>query len=231
MPHRFRDRREAGQLLAERLAGLELEQPLVLGLPRGGVPVAAEVARLLGAPLDVLVVRKLGVPWHPELGMGAVGEEGVSILNDDVVTSTHVTEADIAAATARERAEVDTRVTEYRQGLGPLAVAGRVVVIVDDGLATGGTAKAAIQVARARGARRVVLAIPVAPFDALAELGGVADDLVCLSAPVDFQAVGAWYDDFRQTSTEEVVALLGEAERRVASHRPPGTDGLPSPGW
>src|SRR5713226_5068289 len=157
----FRDRREAGQRLAELLASLRALSPLVLGLPRGGVPVAFEVARTLDAPLDILVVRKLGVPFQPELGMGAVGEDGVRVLNAEVVREAGVTDAQLAAIEARERAEVDQRAARLRGGRPAIPLTGRTVIIVDDGLATGATARAAIRVARARGAAQVVLAVPV----------------------------------------------------------------------
>jgi putative phosphoribosyl transferase len=209
---RFRDRREAGRLLGQRL----LEEPeiggpgstVVAGLPRGGVPVAYEVAKALEAPLDVLVVRKLGVPWQPELGMGAVGEEGVVVLNPDIVRLAGISSDDLAAIERRERAEVDARAERFRRGRAAVALRDRTVVIVDDGLATGGTARAAIAVARARGASGVVLAVPVAPADVVALLGTEADAVVCLLAPSRFTAVGSWYRDFRQTTDSEVVDLL-----------------------
>jgi putative phosphoribosyl transferase len=204
----FRDRREAGRRLAERLSGLRASSPLVLGLPRGGVPVAFEVANVLGAPLDVLVVRKLGVPFQPELGMGAVGEDGVRVLNPDVLRQAGVTETQLAAVEARERAEVEERAVRLRRGRPAISLQGRTVVIVDDGLATGGTARAAVQVARARGADRVVLAVPVAPPDTVAALRRDADDVVAVETPEPFFAIGGWYADFSPTSDEEVVQLL-----------------------
>ena len=210
---RFRDRREAGRLLGRRLVddgGLvgEPGATVVLGLPRGGVPVAYEVAAALGAPLDVLVVRKLGVPWQPELGMGAVGEDDVVVVNRDIVRIAAVDEAALAAVEARERAEVTARAERFRRGRSPVPIAGRTAVVVDDGLATGGTARAALGVARARGAERVVLAVPVAPADSLPLLAADADAVVCLLSPSHFTAVGSWYRDFRQTTDEEVVELL-----------------------
>jgi predicted phosphoribosyltransferase len=216
MPNRFRDRREAGRRLAAAVGHLWAEHPVVLGLPRGGVPVAAEVASALGAPLDVLVIRKLGVPWHPELGMGAVGEDGVVVVNDDIVRSTRVSADEVAAVEARERAEVTSRAERFRRGREAVALAGRTVIVVDDGLATGGTARAAIAVARARGAARVVLAVPVAPPEAVQELAGVADEVVCLATPSGFSAVGTWYANFTQTTDDEVVDLLDRAARGVA---------------
>jgi putative phosphoribosyl transferase len=213
----FRDRREAGRRLAERLSGLRAASPLVLGLPRGGVPVAFEVAKALDAPLDILVVRKLGVPFQPELGMGAVGEDGVRVLNPDVLRQAHVTEAQLAEVEARERAEVEERATRLRQGRPAIPLAGRTVVISDDGLATGGTARAAVRVARARGAKRVVLAVPVAPPETVAALRADADDVVAVETPEPFFAIGGWYTDFSPTSDTEVVELLlaaaGDRER------------------
>ena len=207
----FRDRREAGRRLAERLSGLRASSPLVLGLPRGGVPVAFEVANALGAPLDVLVVRKLGVPFQPELGMGAVGEDGVRVLNPDVLRQAGVTEAQLAAVEARERAEVEERAVRLRRGRPAIPLQGRTVVIVDDGLATGGTARAAVQVARARGADRVILAVPVAPPDTVAALRRDADDVVAVETPEPFFAIGGWYADFSPTSDDEVVELLARS--------------------
>lgn len=207
----FRDRREAGQRLAERLSGLRDSSPLVLGLPRGGVPVAFEVANALGAPLDVLVVRKLGVPFQPELGMGAVGEDGVRVLNADVLRQARVTEAQLAEVEARERAAVEERAARLRRGRPAFPLQGRTVVIVDDGLATGGTARAAVRVARERGAERVVLAVPVAPAETVATLRRDADDVVAVETPEPFFAIGGWYRDFSATSDDEVVELLAVA--------------------
>ncbi len=197
--------------MAERLSGLRAASPLVLGLPRGGVPVAFEVANALGSPLDVLVVRKLGVPFQPELGMGAVGEDGVRVLNPDVLRQAGVTEAQLAAVEGRERAEVEERAVRLRRGRPAIPLQGRTVVIVDDGLATGGTARAAVQVARARGADRVILAVPVAPPDAVAALRRDADDVVAVETPEPFFAIGGWYADFSPTSDDEVVQLLARS--------------------
>jgi putative phosphoribosyl transferase len=216
----FRDRRDAGRRLAERLQHLRGESPVVLGLPRGGVPVAFEVAVALGAPLDVIVVRKLGVPFQPELGMGAVGEDGVMVLNDDVVRLARVGTDEIRRIEARERAEVERRATRFRAGRPRVDVTGRTVVVVDDGIATGGTARAALQVARAHGAGRVVLAVPVGAPDTLEAMRSEADEVVCLDAPYGFFAVGQWYDDFTQTTDEQVVALLADAKSMLASPDP-----------
>jgi putative phosphoribosyl transferase len=204
----FRDRREAGRRLAERLSGLQTSSPLILGLPRGGVPVAFEVADALGAPLDVLVVRKLGVPFQPELGMGAVGEDGVRVLNQDVLRQARVSDAQLAEVEARERAAVEERAKRLRRGRPAIPLAGRTVVIVDDGLATGGTARAAVRVARARGAERVVLAVPVAPPETVAALRADADDVIAVETPEPFFAIGGWYTDFSPTQDQEVVDLL-----------------------
>jgi len=213
----FRDRRDAGEQLAARLAYLEPEHPLVLGLPRGGVPVAALVAARLHAPLDILVVRKLGVPFQPELAMGAVGEEGARVLEPTVIRQAGITAEQIAVVEAKERAEIERRSARYRDGRAAVPLSGRVVVIVDDGIATGSTALAAIQVARHRGASRVVLAAPVAAAETARGLRSVVDELVCVATPEDFGAVGRFYRDFSQTSDDEVASLLATA--RAASKR------------
>lgn len=207
----FRDRRDAGARLAERLEHLRAESPVVLGLPRGGVPVAYEVATRLGAPLDVIVVRKLGVPFQPELGMGAVGEDGVIVLNDDVLRLARVRDDELARIEARERQEVERRARRFRGGRPRVDVTQRTAVIVDDGIATGGSARAALRVARAQGARRVVLAVPVGSPDTAAEMRQEADEVVCVETPFGFLAVGQAYANFTQTTDEEVVRLLAEA--------------------
>ena len=181
---------------------------MVLGLPRGGVVVAWEAARRLGAPLDVIVVRKLGVPWQPELAMGAIGEGGAMVLDRGVVASTGVGEAQIAAVKDRERAELASRVQRLRGGRPAAPIEGRTVIIVDDGIATGSTARVACQVARARGASHVVLAVPVAPAGIERAFAGLADEVVCLITPADFAAVGQFYRDFDQVSDDEVTRLL-----------------------
>jgi putative phosphoribosyl transferase len=207
----FQNRSDAGRRLAKELEPLASVHPLVLALPRGGVPVAAEVARSLGAPLDVIVVRKLGVPFQPELGFGAIGEGGIRILDRDLIRRAQLTGPDVANVEAKERRELDRRVHMYRGERPPPDVVGRTVVIVDDGLATGGTARAAVQVARAMGARQIVLAVPVAPPDTVRELEGEADRVICLVTPTPFFGVGQWYEDFTQTSDEEVAELLVRA--------------------
>jgi predicted phosphoribosyltransferase len=192
--------------------GAAAPDPVVLGLPRGGVPVAAEVAQVLGAPLDVLVVRKVGVPWQPEVAMGAVGEEGATVRNPEVVRAARVDEEAVRAGERRERAEVERRALLFRGGRPPVPLTGRTALIVDDGIATGATVRAACAIARARGAARVVVAVPVAAPDALAALRAgpepEADAVVSLAAPDDFMAVGMHYLDFRQTSDEEVIRIL-----------------------
>jgi putative phosphoribosyl transferase len=207
----FRDRRDAGARLAERLEHLRSETPVVLGLPRGGVPVAFEVASRLDAPLDVIVVRKLGVPVQPELGMGAVGEDGVIVLNDDVVRLARVSHDELARIEARERAEVQRRAEQFRGGRPRVDVTGRTAVIVDDGIATGGSARAALQVARAQGARRAVLAVPVGSPDTIAAMQAEADEVVCVETPYGFMAVGQAYANFTQTTDDEVIELLAAA--------------------
>ncbi len=206
---RFLDRADAGRQLAARLLAAHLgDDVVVVALPRGGVPVAAEVATVLDAPLDVLVVRKLGVPHQPELAMGALGEGGVCVLDPRVVRAAGVTEDEVAAVRRREAAALSERSRRLRGGRPLVPLTGRTAVVVDDGIATGATARAACQVARAEGARRVVLAAPIAAARAVAELGGVADAVVTVAQPEPFLAVGQGYRDFSQVGEEEVVALL-----------------------
>ncbi|KUH37113.1 MULTISPECIES: phosphoribosyltransferase family protein [Streptomyces] len=211
---RFTDRADAGRRLAAAVAAADPRDPVVLGLPRGGVPVAHRVAEALAAPLDVLVVRKLGVPSRPELGFGAIGEDGVRILNDAVVRAAAVGEHDRTRVEEAERAVLEARLRRYRRDRGGVPLRGRTAVLVDDGVATGSTALAACRVARAHGAARVVVAVPVAPREAVALLRREADEVVCLASPDGFGSVGQWYDDFTQTSDEEVAELL-------ALHGPP----------
>jgi putative phosphoribosyl transferase len=225
---RFRDRADAGRGLAERLRRCRLEEPIVVvGLPRGGVPVAAEVARALGAPLDVLVVRKLGCPWQPELAMGAIGEGDVIVLNPGLIAAAGLGAEAVREVVRRERVELERRVRRYRGGRPPAPVEGRTVVLVDDGLATGSTARAAIRVLRGRGARRVVLAVPVAPPHAVQELRELADEVVAVETPEPFLAIGQFYADFSQTSDEEVARLL------AAPGAAPALTGVPAddPAW
>ena len=212
----FIDRRDAGRRLAERLEDLRGRDVVILGLPRGGVPVAFEVARALGLPLDVIVVRKLGMPSQPELAMGAIGEGGVRILNQELRQWGDVTGGEIAAVERREQAELESRVTRLRAGRSRIPLKGRTAVIVDDGVATGSTARAACQVARAQGASQVVLAVPVAAAEAAESLCGIADEVVCLQIPDSFYAVGQWYEDFSQVPDEEVVGLLKRATQELS---------------
>jgi putative phosphoribosyl transferase len=209
---RYADRADAGRRLAECLLSYQGSDVLVLGLPRGGVPVAFEVAAVLKAPLDVLVVRKLGVPSQPELAFGAIGEGGVRVINDNVLWHVPVCEADIAEVEAAQRAELQRRVERYRGDRAPQPLAGRVVIIVDDGFATGSTARAACLVARAQGVAKLVLAAPIGSPDTIVELGSYADEVICPGAPRYFSAVGQGYDNFNQTSDEEVTTLLKCAE-------------------
>ena len=204
----FGDRVDAGRRLAERLRHLWGEDVVVLGLPRGGVPVAAEVARALGAPLDVIVVRKLGLPVQPELAMGAVGEGGTLVVNERVLTRGHVGEAEFAEVESRERTEVQRRALRWRGSRPRLPLAGRTALVVDDGIATGATVRAACGVAREQGAARVVLAAPVCSPDTAHALRAEVDELVCLETPRSFLAVGRYYADFRPVSDDEVAAVL-----------------------
>ena len=209
-PTKFQDRSQAGQLLGERLAHLTSERPIVLGLPRGGVPVAFEVAQALASPLDVLVVRKLGVPFHPELAFGAIGEDDAQVLNTQLVQQLGLSKDTIAEVARHEHAELIRRVKLYRGDRAALALTGRTVVIVDDGLATGATARVAVEVARARGAKRIIVAVPVSPREAVAELKTLADEVISIYVPTQFEAVGEWYEYFNQTTDDEVTSLLRE---------------------
>lgn len=207
----FVDRADAGRRLGARLRPLSGEDPVVLGLPRGGVPVAFEVARELKAPLDVIIVRKLGVPFHRELGFGAIGEGGVRVVHDAIVRMSRAGKEELAEVERGEEEELARQARRFRRGRERVAVGGRTVIVVDDGIATGATARAACRVARAQGAARVVLAVPVAPPDAVEALRQDADEVVCLSNPPEFSAVGQWYEDFSQTSDAEVVELLSRS--------------------
>jgi putative phosphoribosyl transferase len=214
----FADRAEAGAVLAEEVAKLGLAEPLVLALPRGGVPVGAAIAKRLGAPLDVVLVRKLGAPREPELAIGAVADGAAPqiVLNDQLVAALGVSESYIEAEAARELSLIEARRRSYA-GLRPdIDPTGRAAIVADDGVATGMTMQAALRSVRRLGSGRVIAATPVASRDALAMLRGEADVVVCLSAPRRFLAVGAFYRSFKQVSEEEVVRLLGEAAARVA---------------
>ena len=221
---RFANRTEAGRLLAARLSGYAgRPDVLVLALPRGGVPVAHEIARSLAAPLDVLVVRKLGVPGHEELAMGAIATGGVRLLNQQAIATLGIPPEAVMEVDRREQAELQRRERSYRGTRPPLEVSGKTVILVDDGIATGSTMQAAIGSLRHRGVRRLVVAAPVAPASVVATLHHVADEVTCVLTPEDFGGVGWWYDDFSQTSDEEVHRLLDAA----ASHPFPT---IPVPG-
>lgn len=218
---RFRNRAQAGKLLAAGIGAngvdaLRRPDTIVLGLPRGGVPVAFAVAMALGLELDVLLVRKLGMPGQPEFAVGAIGSGGVQVLQPGVPGLMGVTQAQVDAIAARELAEISRRERLYRKERQEPALAGRDVILVDDGIATGSTMLAAVQVARSRGAARVIVAVPVAPPETLAALAPLVDELVCLAAPMNFRAVSQWYDSFDQTSDEEVQDLLEMAWRSQA---------------
>lgn len=207
----YRDRVEAGKALAGALGEFGGQQTIVAGLPRGGVPVAFEVARALGAPLDVYVVRKLGAPFQPELAMGAIASGGVLVRNEPVLAMIPDAEDSLERARQREQAVLAGRERRYRGSRPPLDPQGKTVIVVDDGIATGSTMKAAVRALKAAGAARVVVAVPVAPPDTCRELESLADEVVCLQAPRMFSAVGQWYEDFSQTTDEEVERLLAEA--------------------
>ena len=207
---RYQDRSEAGRLLAERLAQLGgTAGALVLALPRGGVVVGAEVATRLGVPLDIILVRKLGVPGHEELAMGAIASGGVRVLSEDVIGMLGISERDVAAVAAAEEDELERREHAYRGTRAPPEVGGRTVILVDDGLATGATMRAAAAVIAAQHPRRLTVAVPVAPAATCAALAAIADEVVCLMMPEPFRAVGEWYDDFAATTDDEVRRLLG----------------------
>lgn len=207
----FTDRTDAGRQLAARLRTMSLDRPVVLGLPRGGLPVAREVAAALQAPLDVVVVRKIGAPGHREYALGAIGEGDVEILDDDAVLRLGLDREQLRPVLDEERQELQRRVARYRRDRPGVDVAGRTVVLVDDGIATGRTARAAARVLRARDVARVVLAVPVASPRAVAALADAVDEVVALRTPPEFMAVGSWYVDFGQTSDEEVEEILATA--------------------
>jgi predicted phosphoribosyltransferase len=210
---RFRDRREAGRVLATRLQTYaNRPDVLVLALPRGGVPVGFEVAQALKAPLDIFLVRKLGVPGHEELAMGALASGGVRVLNEDVVRYLHIQEATIDAVAKEEQRELERRERLYRDGRAPLDVRGRTVILVDDGLATGSTMRAATLALRPQHPAAIVVAVPVAAEATCAEFRNEVDDVVCASTPEPFHAVGLWYADFTQTTDREVHELLASCQ-------------------
>jgi predicted phosphoribosyltransferase/alpha-beta hydrolase superfamily lysophospholipase len=226
----FGDRLDAGRRLAGRLEHLRGQGVVVLGLPRGGVPVAAQIAERLGAPLDVAVVRKLGVPHKPELGMGALGEGGVRVINDSVVRMARVTPGQLAEVEKEERAELERRARRYRGDRPRADIEGRTVVVVDDGIATGSTARAACRIVHDMGAARVVLAVPVAPQGWTDLLGDAAEEFVCLDTPEDFFGIGQFYADFSQTTDEEVLACIERSAAAARGRRTPPGDPAASAG-
>jgi predicted phosphoribosyltransferase len=218
MERAFADRTEAGLLLAEKLGEYaDRDDVIILGLPRGGVPVAYEVAKRLRAPLDVFVVRKLGVPGFEELAAGAIASGGVRVLNEDVVRAIPHAEEAIEAVTAKETAELERREQIYRAGRPAPDLSDRVAVLVDDGLATGATMRAAVKALRESGAAKIIVAVPVGPPDTCHEIEEQADETICLSTPAFFQAVGQYYEDFSQTSDEDVRELLARAAQQLSA--------------
>ncbi|WP_309085342.1 phosphoribosyltransferase [Chelativorans sp.] len=215
----FLNRREAGQRLAAELAHLKEEQPVVLALPRGGVPVGFEVAKALSAPLDLLMVRKLGAPGHSELGIGAVvdGSDPQLVLNDEAMEIIRPSSDYVREEMERQLAEIDRRRAAYFAEHDPTPVSGRTVILVDDGIATGGTVRVALKALRRSNAARIVLAVPVAPRDTLDALHDDADEVVCLATPPNFRAVGLHYENFSQTSDAEVIACLKAAREWLSS--------------
>jgi putative phosphoribosyl transferase len=210
----FRDRREAGRVLATRLDAYSGSRDvLVLALPRGGVPVGFEVARVLDAPLDVFVVRKLGVPGQEELAMGAIAAGGVGLVDRGTVDEFGISDAELDAVVRREQRELRRREQLYRGGVAPLSVTDRVTILVDDGLATGATMRVAVRALRARRPARIIVAVPVASPGTCRELGTAADDVVCVVTPEPLQSVGIWYEDFSETTDDEVRELLAAAPR------------------
>jgi putative phosphoribosyl transferase len=216
---RFENRTDAGRRLGALLSDRPRNDVVVLGIPRGGVPVAYEVAKALGAPLDVILVRKIGVPFQPELAMGAIGEDEVRVVDDDVFRQTGVSDSDFAAVEARERDELARRARRFRGERERVALAGRTALIVDDGIATGSTVRAACRVVRAHGAAHVIVATPVAPPSITARLSRDADEVIVVESREAFRAIGQFYDDFSQTTDEEVTECL-ERSRRPDGSRP-----------
>lgn len=218
----FRDRADAGRRLAERLTHLRTEEPIVLALPRGGVTVGYEVARALGAPLDVIVARKLGAPFQPELGIGAIAPGGVRVLNEEAVRWLGISEAEIARIAERESREMERRIRLYRGDQPMPDLRGRTVILVDDGIATGVTTRAAIESVRQSRPQKLVLAVPVCAAETSDILQQEVDEFICLSTPTEFIAVGVWYENFTQVSDEEVIQLLARAKAEAAeSHGVP----------
>ena len=218
----FKDRKQAGKRLAAAMLKYKAENPVVLGIPRGGVPVAYEVALALDAPLDIVVVRKLGAPGQPELGIGAVvdGDHPQGVLNEEVMAALEVSKEYLDREFARQLAEIRRRQEAYRRGRPSEKLEGRTVIVIDDGIATGGSMRAALRGVRRSNPKRLVLAVPVAPEETIESLRPEVDDLVCLSTPEFFAAIGEFYEDFRQTSDKDVTDLLDAAQRRPAVSKP-----------
>ena len=229
---RFRDRADAGRQLALELRDLAKEHPLVLALPRGGVPVAVEVARALGAQLDVWVVRKIGVPWQPELGIGAIAEGGAVFISRELIEPVGLTGLELATVTESKRKELAERVRKFRGDHPRPAVQGRTVILVDDGIATGGTVHAALLAIREQAPKKVILAVPVAAPETLSELGREVDRVVCLMTPTHLRAIGLWYEDFTQVLDTEVVRALELARKETPVPVVERADGSgPTAGW
>jgi predicted phosphoribosyltransferase len=216
----FRNRQDAGRRLAHALSGYKNKHPVILALPRGGVPVAAEVASALDAPIDLVLVRKIGVPDQPELAMGAVVDGGAPIIirNDDVILAAGIAADEFDAVCDSELAEIERRRQRYIKDRARAGIAGNVAIVIDDGIATGATMKAALRAIRKRGPKELVLAVPVAPAETIEDLRGEVDALVCLETPARFGAIGYFYDDFRQVTDNEVIAILHRFSPKPSSH-------------
>lgn len=216
--NKYRNREEAGRILAHALHEYaDRDDVIVLALPRGGVPVGFEVAKFLHIPLDVFTVRKLGVPGHDELAMGALAMGGIHIFNDDIINSLHISEDDISNTIAKEQKELNRRTLAYRGNAAFPTLQKQTIILVDDGIATGATMRAAIKALRQMHPAKVIVAVPVADYELSEKIRPLTDDLICPLRPTHFYAVGAWYEDFSQTEDEEVFALLNEAKKYVAT--------------
>jgi len=209
----FKDRVEAGKMLAEKCLHLKgTADVLVFGIPRGGLPVAFEIAKVLRCPLDVFLVRKLGLPYHEELAMGAIAQGGIKYLNEDVIGYSRVTESDIQAVVVKEQQELDRRYAKYRGNRKPFNLVGKTVILVDDGLATGATMKAAILAVKTQQPKKVIVATPVSAQDTCREIAEMVEEVICIEAPEWFSAVGEWYQSFPQTTDEEVIEILKQGD-------------------